>query len=141
MMAMDCLILGDSIAVGTAIASPDCLSAAQGGINTANFLKLAEQRPAVKELSYNRVIISLGTNDSDNMDTEGNLRRLRESVTGKQVFWVLPSATLRPRQRQSVMRIATEFRDATISIEPNWLGSDRIHPTMPGYRKIAEQAR
>ena len=62
---LECLILGDSIAVGTANVRTECVSYSVGGLNTWQWNK----RFANKELMANSVIISLGTNDHDRIHT------------------------------------------------------------------------
>jgi hypothetical protein len=58
---LDCLIVGDSIAVGTAMARPECVAYAKGGWNSwqwnKDYLAKASAQPA------RTIIISLGAND------------------------------------------------------------------------------
>ena len=138
---LECLILGDSIAVGISQHRSGCVHLARGGINTSVYNRDYGPSMLIANMDYHTVIISLGTNDSTGMDTEGNIRRLRGTVQGKQVFWVLPSAERRPSQRQAVMKIAAEFRDAIISVDLPQLGADRIHPTGRGYQEIAQKTQ
>jgi hypothetical protein len=65
---IDCLILGDSIAVGTYSAKPECEVHAQVGINSRNFNKKYKNDFAAKI-----VAISLGSND-------GTIRTSRQSM-------------------------------------------------------------
>ena len=54
---IDCIVLGDSIAVGTQLQRYECVSYAKGGINTWQWNKMYGDKP----LTAGTVIISLGT--------------------------------------------------------------------------------
>ena len=58
---LECLIIGDSIAVGTAMARPECVSHSRGGWNSWQWNK--DYLPIVKEKSAKTIVISLGAND------------------------------------------------------------------------------
>ena len=61
----DCLILGDSIAVGTANYRKECVSYSVGSINTWQWNK----KFVNNDLKARTVIISLGTNDHTGINT------------------------------------------------------------------------
>ena len=84
---LDCLILGDSIAVGTHQQRPECVAYAKGGWNTWQW-----NRDYLKNnLSAKTVIISLGSNDHSGVKTKAELQRIREKVGVAKVFWILPA--------------------------------------------------
>jgi hypothetical protein len=56
---IDCLIIGDSIAVGTKMFRPDCVEYVKSGITSIGWNK----KYGNNDLTANTVIISLGTND------------------------------------------------------------------------------
>ena len=62
---IDCLIVGDSIAVGTHQFKPDCVAYAKGGINSWQW----NRKFGDKQLGANTVIISLGSNDHEGVRT------------------------------------------------------------------------
>jgi lysophospholipase L1-like esterase len=131
---IDCLIIGDSIAVGTAQARPECIAYAKGGWNTwqwnKEFLK--------NDLSAKTVIISLGSNDHKGVRTKAELQRIREKVGVKaRVFWILPA--IKPDIQQIVNDMAKEYGDVVLPI--NKLQSDKIHPSWPGYKEIANATK
>jgi lysophospholipase L1-like esterase len=131
---IDCLIIGDSIAVGTAQARPECIAYAKGGWNTwqwnKEFLK--------NDLSAKTVIISLGSNDHKGVRTKAELQRIREKVGVKtKVFWILPA--IKPDIQQIVNDMAKEYGDVVLPI--NKLQSDKIHPSWPGYKEIANATK
>ena len=70
---LECLIIGDSIAVGTAQARPECVSYARGGWNSQqwnrDYLAKASKSPA------KTVIISLGANDHAGVRSIWELQR------------------------------------------------------------------
>ncbi len=83
---IECLILGDSIAVGTAKARPECVAYATSGINTTQFNKKYPQA-----FNGKIVVISLGSNDHKYIKTEKELFNLRERVQAETVYWILPA--------------------------------------------------
>ena len=136
---LECLIIGDSIAVGTATARPECVSYSRGGWNSwqwnRDYLSAAASRPA------RTVIISLGANDHKGVKTEQELRKMREAIKGDRVFWIDPGADRKPDQHTAIVRIAKESGDIIIPRPRDHMSSDGIHPTGRGYRAIAEQTK
>jgi lysophospholipase L1-like esterase len=138
---LDCLILGDSIAVGTHQFRPECVSYSKGGWNTKQW-----NRDYLKnELTAETVIISLGSNDHKYIETENELLKLRNKVKGKRVFWILPAGNLKASNvsiqyiQTMVRHIAEQFGDTVIPITR--LQPDGIHPSWAGYKDIAEKTR
>ena len=68
---LDCLIVGDSIAVGTKMFAPHCALQGRGGINTWQFNKMYNQ-----SFYAETVIISLGSNDHKGVKTKAELLRM-----------------------------------------------------------------
>jgi pyruvate/2-oxoacid:ferredoxin oxidoreductase alpha subunit len=101
---IDCLILGDSIAVGTHSAKPECEVHAQVGINSRNFNKKYKNDFAAKI-----VAISLGSNDGKNIKTINELIELRNRVHADKVYWILPAND--SRIQEVVENVATMFED------------------------------
>jgi lysophospholipase L1-like esterase len=131
---IECLIIGDSIAVGTAQSRPECIAYAKGGWNTwqwnKEFLK--------NNLSAKTVIISLGSNDHKGVKTKAELQRIREKVgVNSKVFWILPA--IKPRVQDIVYEIAFENNDVVIPIRS--LQKDKVHPDLNGYQQIAKRTR
>lgn len=136
---MDCLILGDSIAVGTAMFKKECVSISKGGINSQQYNK----KVAGMELYSNSVLISLGSNDHKWVKTKQELEKLRKNIKATNVYWVLPEGNLRAggvsidEIRKTVLEVSDEYGDTVIPIMH--LSKDGIHPTGVGYKEIAEQ--
>lgn len=130
---IECLILGDSIAQGVHMFRRECAAYTQVGINSSKFLK----RYSVKRLSAEVVVISLGTNDSDDMNTYENLKKLRKKIKAKRVYWILPVEF--SMQRDHVEMVAAENDDVMIRIP--YVSRDGIHPSMAGYSRMAEIAK
>ncbi len=135
----ECLILGDSIAVGTHRARPECVAYAKGGINSWQFNK---QYPG--EFFSNTVIISLGSNDNKHIKTRSELEALRKRITVKdKVFWILPADNLKASGvniediNSIVIDIAEKNGDWVVSPHPKYMSKDGIHPTGTGYRWLA----
>lgn len=136
---LECLILGDSIAVGTAIARPECVSYSRGGWNSwqwnRDYLSVASSKPAVT------VIISLGANDHAGVRSEAELRKMRAAITGQRVFWIDPGQDRKPVPHDAIRRIAQEYGDIIIARPKEHMSADGVHPTGRGYRVIADQTR
>lgn len=136
---MDCLILGDSIAVGTAMFKKECVSISKGGINSQQYNK----KVAGMELYSNSVLISLGSNDHKWVKTKQELEKLRKNIKATNVYWVLPEGNLPAggvsidEIRRIVLEVSEEYGDIVIPIMH--LSKDGIHPTGVGYKEIAEQ--
>ena len=129
---IDCLIIGDSIAVGTHQARPECVAYAKGGWNTwqwnKEFLK--------NNLSAKTIIISLGSNDHKGVKTEAELRKLRANTTADRVYWILPA--IKPDIQEIVRTIAADWKDIVLPISET---TDKVHPTMRSYKEIGANAK
>jgi len=134
---LECLIVGDSIAVGTAMARPECVSLSKGGINSSQW----NRQNANNNIAAKTVIISLGANDHRGVKTEDELRRLRTAVKADKVFWIDPGQDRKPVPHDAIIRIAREYGDTIIARPKNHMSSDGVHPTGRGYKVIAEQTK
>jgi len=123
---LDCLILGDSIAVGVGMARPECMTVAEVGITSDDFAYSYQGPPGAK-----RVILCLGSNDKG--DSSEALAYLRQRINGR-VIWILPAQ----RNRQAaVKKMALRFGDKTVTIPS--VRRDGVHPA--DYRRLAELTR
>jgi lysophospholipase L1-like esterase len=139
---LECLIVGDSIAVGTKMFMKQCADYAKGGINSWQFNKMYRE----KDLTANTVIISLGSNDHRGVKTYDELFTMRQRVTADRVYWVLPHGNLNAPQnlpiaeiQKIVQRVAEHYGDVVLPIRG--IQPDGIHPSWAGYRDIAERAQ
>ena len=130
---LECLILGDSIAVGTAQARPECVSYSKGGINSRDWNK----RNAGNSLAARTVIISLGSNDTKNIRTMWELQQLRDRVQADRVFWIIPA--IKPDVQKMVQVVADSYGDTVLPIIS--LQKDGVHPDTKGYKAIANSTR
>jgi lysophospholipase L1-like esterase len=131
---IDCLILGDSIAVGTHQFKQECVAYAKGGINSKQFLdKNITNSPFIA----NTVIISLGSNDHQYVKTEDELRTLRKLTKADRVYWILPA--IKPNIQEIVKKVASENNDIVLPIKS--LQPDKIHPSWAGYKDLAKEAK
>ena len=128
---LECLIVGDSIAVGVSQVRTECQSIAKSGINSANWnkLHLSKLQPT------KTLIISLGANDLG-IDTEANIRKLREKAQAQRVFWLLPSQKLKPDQYRAVKFVAGDYGDTVIPRPEKDISGDGVHPTYKGYKVL-----
>jgi lysophospholipase L1-like esterase len=132
---LECLILGDSIALGVAQFRSGCELRASVGISSGGWLK----RYGHLNLAAKTTIISLGVNDGDSVNTYGKLLEVRTKIISRQVYWIVPNEQTNKHLYQDVNTIAAMFGDQVI--QTNKYQSDRVHPTMQGYKELAEQTR
>lgn len=126
---IECLVLGDSIAVGLHQQLPRCESLSKGGWNTAQW-----NRDYLRhDLTANTVIISLGSNDHKHIKTQAELEQLREKVTAGRVFWILPA--IKPDIQEIVKKVAAQHGDTVVPITR--LQPDGVHPSWAGYKELA----
>lgn len=129
---IDCLILGDSIAVGVSKNRPECDVIAKSGITSPNFVKAH----ITKNLSADTVVISLGSNDTG-VNTLQALTKLRKTIRAKSVYWILPARFT--DARDAVEEVALKNGDTIVRIPD--VSADGIHPTSRGYKRLAEITR
>ena len=130
---IDCLIVGDSIAVGTAHFRPECAVMAKSGINSRDW----NERHFHDQVKSDTVIISLGSNDLKTLNTFREIILLRSRIQAKRVFWILPAN--KPQKVELIKMVAEEYKDTLIPI-PN-VSSDKVHPTPQGYQELAKSTR
>ena len=133
---IECLIVGDSIAVGVSQVRPECQAIAKSGINSSDW----NNKHLHKLKPTRTLIISLGANDLG-INTQAHVRTLRTNAQADRVFWLLPSQRLKPRQVEAVRQVAAEFGDTVIPRPESNISSDGVHPTYRGYRILADQTK
>lgn len=124
---LECLIVGDSIAVGVGSVSPKCETIAKVGINSKNFVVSNVYIPAA-----DTTVISLGSNDG-NSDYSKYLKTLREKITGK-VIWLVSANN--SKARNIVLYIAERYNDFVIHLS-NFSTKDGVHPR--SYKEVARK--
>ena len=138
---LECLIIGDSIAVGLAAHRPECASLSKGGINTWQW----NQRYKSQDLTADSVIISLGSNDHKHVKTQHELIKIRQQVNARQVYWILPHGNLKAsgveiKKIQAIVKqIAAEYGDIVVPITR--VQKDNIHPSTAGYKQLSEKTQ
>jgi len=131
---LDCLIMGDSIAYGVSTIRTECVAYVKSGINSHNWLN---QNVSKSPYVAKTVIISLGTNDLKDVKTEEELRTIRQLTKADRVYWIMPS--IKVGVMQAVATVAKEYGDTVLTGVKR--SPDGIHPTMAGYKKIAEETK
>lgn len=135
---LECLIIGDSIAVGTKMFAPkECVSYSKGGFNTWQWNK----RWGTIKLEADKVIISLGTNDHSGVNTYKELNKIRHRIRSTNVVWIMPPCNDRfckPKVNAVVRQISAEHNDKIISTE--FVQPDHIHPAWRGYKELVKKA-
>jgi lysophospholipase L1-like esterase len=128
-----CLVIGDSIAVGVGQYLPECRTEARVGITSQQFV-----HELLTPENADKVVISLGVNDGLSGYTAANLQRVRETVQGRAVYWLLPAH--HDHARALIRSVATRFGDRLIDCTPE-AGPDGLHPTGAGYRTLGAKIR
>jgi len=136
---LECMIIGDSIAVGVSMVRKECVSYSKGGWNSWQWNKDYLHKAIEKQ--YETIIISLGANDHPGVKTENELRRMRINLDGKRVFWIDPGKDRKPVQHEAIMRIAKEHGDVVLPRPKDHMSKDGIHPTGTGYKLLVEQTK
>lgn len=137
---LECLIVGDSIAVGTKMFAPHCELQGKGGINSWQFNRMYKG-----SFYADTLIISLGSNDHKGVKTYDELFEMRQRVGAKNVFWVLPAGNLPAggvpiEQIQNIVKeLAAYYGDTVLPIRG--LQPDGIHPSWSGYKDIVERTK
>lgn len=128
---LDCLVIGDSIAVGVSQFS-ECNTASANSVSSKTWLS---RYYYVLYYPAKSVFIALGTNDDFYPESKKTLRQIRQNIRSQKVTWLAPNAA-RPG-RKAVDEIAHEFGDEVYEGPRSSLGPDGIHFTRLGYQTIA----
>lgn len=130
----ECLILGDSIAYGVSNIRTECRAYAKSGINSQDWnTKYGSHAP----YRARTVIISLGSNDLKNINTELDIKKIRTATQAERVYWILPA--IKPNIQEIVRRVANEYGDQVLPIAK--LSTDGVHPTYAGYQDLANKTK
>jgi len=133
---LECLIIGDSIAVGTKMFAPtECVSYSKGGFNTWQWNK----RWGTTPLQAKTVVISLGTNDHKGVNTFKELSKVRYRIKSLKVVWIMPPCNTKfckPGVNKTVTEIAKSYGDTIIGTK--FVQPDGIHPSWRGYKQLVK---
>lgn len=127
----ECLIIGDSIAVGTA-------AAVNPRIRTACEVQARESITVEKVIAwprpgkiYHAIIVAIGSNNTAGPALDRALERLRSQLRGGRVIWVLPYGR---SQAYAVRSVAVRHGDEALDLA-RFRTSDHVHPS--DYRDVA----
>lgn len=110
---MNCLVAGDSIALGLSDHIPGCVVNAKAGLPSGDIVERVKAADVT--------VLSAGSNDPHNPRLVDNLKAMRAKACGR-VVWVVPA---NHTAAAAVSRIAMANRDKIVAFVP---GPDRIHP-------------
>ena len=135
---LECLIMGDSLAVGVGQVRAECVTRAKSGINSYDYVN--------RHIFYTKgdtqaknVIISLGSNDTEKINTFEELDTLRQLVQADRVYWILPN--IKETKRNAVWAVARKYNDHIIDARGVDRSPDAVHPTHNGYKELAKQTK
>lgn len=132
---IECLILGDSIAVGIGQMRPECIVQAKSGINSEDYANSLFRH--FELIHAKKTIISLGSNDAY-VESYDPMLALRELLEGD-VIWILSSNN--EESRFAALTIARQFGDDVVDVRSFPMSKDNVHPTTTGYKMIAENTK
>ena len=130
---MDCLIVGDSIAVGLSDFRRECVTISRSGSSSRGWSISNINRPALNTVDYNTAVISLGSNDGLHIETYEFLTEIRSVISAKTVFWIMPA--IKPNVQDIILKLARRYGDKIVYIKD--LSRDGVHPTVNGYRWLS----
>ncbi len=136
---LECLILGDSLAVGVGQIRKECVTYAKSGINSYDYVNRHILYTNSNYKVAKTVIISLGSNDYRSINTYEELYTLRQLVKADRVYWILPA--IKETKRANVQKVAEKYNDVIIDSRKHEMSADGVHPTIKGYKSIAKQTQ
>lgn len=123
---IDCIAIGDSIAVGVGQAAHCTINAKVG----ASSSYIADH---IVSSSKEVAVISAGSNDPSNPKLRTNLDRIRSKITAKRVVWILPY----DRKAAAVVKaVAVQHGDGYVDLS-GFKTRDGVHPS--SYRSVARK--
>lgn len=135
---LECLIIGDSLAVGVGQIRKECVTHAVSGINSYDYVNRFVMHTK-GDTAAKTTIISLGSNDTKNLDTYEELDTLRQQVHSDRVYWILPN--IKESKRKAVWMVAQKYGDHVIDARNFDRSPDAVHPTYNGYKQIAKETK
>jgi lysophospholipase L1-like esterase len=135
---LECLILGDSLAVGVGQIRTECATYAKSGINSYDYVN-RHVLHTQGNTSAKTVIISLGSNDTAKINTLEELDTLRQIVNADRVYWIVPN--IKENKRRAVLAVADKYKDVVIDARKHDTSLDQVHPTHKGYKTISENTK
>ena len=124
-MLDNCVLVGDSIAVGIAPYTKCEIQAKIGRTAKSAYANSWQ-------LNAETTVISLGSNDVNDPNFESTLRNLRKEITSDVVIWILP---YNKTMQEKIKKIAYEKKDAIVTLTP-FPTTDGIHPQ--NYKDVAK---
>jgi lysophospholipase L1-like esterase len=135
---LECLIMGDSLAVGVGQVRAECVTRAKSGINSYDYVN-RHLLHTKGDTQAKNVIISLGSNDTEKINTFEELDTLRQLVQADRVYWILPN--IKETKRKAVLAVARKYNDHIIDARGVDRSPDAVHPTHNGYKELAKQTK
>jgi hypothetical protein len=135
---LECLIIGDSVAVGLAESMPHCAALVRLAVTSSRWIEQYSHHPTFITKRYKVLVISISTNDYYDTNTEENLYDMRSRAQADMVIWLLPNRILKPMQHEKIKSVAKDFGDNIIHMH-SYYGADATHPgSRADYNRLAQ---
>ena len=135
---LECLILGDSLAVGVGQVRTECVTRANSGLSSYDYMN-RHILHTQGNTQAKTIIISLGSNDTAKINTFEELDSLRQLVDANRVYWIVPN--IKEDKRRAVLAVADKYNDFVIDARQHDTSPDQVHPTYKGYKSISEKTK
>ena len=126
---LECLIIGDSIAVGVAQYMQQCELQGKIGITSTVYVKTFQVKQA------NVTIISLGSNDLGYNPHE-SMEKIRQQITNN-VVWLISANSI--EGALAALKLAKQYNDQVIRVDSVEMSTDNVHPTPKGLKQLSQK--
>ena len=116
------VVIGDSIAVGTASKIQNALSSAGMNDNSTQIYEKISTQADIKNVT--NTVLSVGTNDTDQVVLASNLEKIRNYLGDSNFVWIVPYSK---ESAATVTTFATTKGDKTVLLS-QYPTTDQIHP-------------
>lgn len=135
---IECLLLGDDLALGLSYSKPECALVAKPYITSQMWVDTNIELIAPSKIT----VISLMTYDDPSIPSIQNLEKIRQRVKTGKVFWIVPIAVPSSLDlKGDLEKLAKKYGDTILKVPPKYISKSRIHPTDEGYDKLSKEIK
>ena len=135
---LECLLLGDEIALGISYSKPECALVAKPYATSQLWVDTNIELVVPSKTT----IISLMTYDSPSIPSIQNLEKIRQRVKTGKVYWIAPIAVPSSLDlKGDLNKLAKRYGDVVLRVPPKDVGKSKILPTDEGYDNLAKEIK